>query len=153
MEKFQLRRDEGHLHFTEPMKKDLMISSYWSSFISIFAITITALATLSYILILFRAFSVSEMPFTGVIKQIPLEGFLLIIGLLAFLVLFVLSNISLFFYALKIKEAIQHENPRSLDMSFDWLMKFFRYNGMLIILSLVIGFISYTYFSSFWYAF
>lgn len=144
-----IQDDQDQIIFTKIMKKDLKIASYWSTFISIFTASIMSLAFFGYTYILYQAYSVSGVPMSEILSGMPWQGYAFLLFFAAILGMLILSSISLLLFSFEVKKAVEHENSEAMDLAVDLLLKFFRYNGMLIIGVFLTAFSIYFYLQSF----
>jgi len=144
-----IQDDQDQIIFNNNMKKDLRIASYWSTFISIFTLSIMSLAFFGYTYILYKAYSASGIPMSEILSGMPWQGYVFILFIAAILVVLILSSISLLLFSFEVKKAVDHENSDAMDLSIDLLLQFFRYNGILIIGVFVTLFSIYLYFKSY----
>ncbi len=141
--------DEDKIIFSDLMKKDLRTTSYWSTFISIFTLSIMSFAFFGYTYLLYSVYSISRTPMSEIISKMPWQGYAGILFFLACFIILILASISLLLFSFEIKKSADYENSAALELSVDLLLKFFRYNGIFIIGVFLTAFLFYLYIESF----
>jgi len=141
--------NQDQITFNEAMRKDLRITSYWSTFISIFTLSIMSFAFFGYTYLLYKAYAVSGVPMSEILSEMPWQGYAFILFFAGILVVLILASISLLLFSFEVKKAVDYENSDAIDLSIDLLLKFFRYNGILVIGVFIVLFSIYLYFKSF----
>ena len=125
---FEEKKEE--LFLNDFMKKELKGAANWATFISISTVLFCAIWGLNVL---------STMIFSGsenIASATSLEVFVLII-LIFTTSLIIISGIILFSFAHHLKNALKNKQAQSLNISFDYLSKYFIFSSVLLIFMII----------------
>jgi len=108
------------LYLTDYMKKELKNIANWSIFISISTFLFCVVWGLSFIT------SSLELSSLSSIEMISFLLFILLISLI------IISGVILFSFSLQLKKALKHKQAQLLNLSFDYLSRYFIFSSILL---------------------
>ncbi len=122
--------NQEELFLTDFMKKELKRTANWATFISIATVVFCGMWGLNVLSSII--FSSSE----SLSSTTPLEVFVLIV-LIFITSLIIISGVILFSFSHHLKNALKNKQAQSLNISFDYLSKYFIFSSVLLIFMII----------------
>ena len=125
------------LNFSDQLINEFQTSSRWGGFIALFSAFLVFFSLFFYSFFMIQTWNKSGLSFRDIMAEAGSQGYVILGLMIGMLVIYLLGCIALWGFSKNMQLAIQLKSSRTLEVAIGDLHRFFKYNGIFAIVSIL----------------